>query len=55
MDIMIGIVSIIFMCSVILVLTSLVASQLPEGIKKSAENDKDPYSYLFNVYQDLKK
>ncbi|WBL15562.1 MULTISPECIES: hypothetical protein [Sutcliffiella] len=54
MDIMIGIVSIIFMCSVILVLTSLVASQLPEGIKKSAQNKNDPYSYLFNVYQDLK-
>lgn len=52
MVVVLGILSLIFMCTCILILASFAIS--PHEKKSEPDNKKDPFSYLFEVYNENK-
>lgn len=50
MDILVGIICLIFLCSSIIFLSSLSISLHHKG--KNSNKKKDPYSFLFDVYDE---
>ncbi|WP_157756133.1 hypothetical protein [Paenibacillus crassostreae] len=50
MIILVGIICLIFMCSSIIILASIAISL--HSTKKSSVGKKDPYSFLFEVYDE---